>query len=80
MTFNGDRAQIPRQIVATSLERFAITRIVIAHRLSTIRSADRIIMLMGGKIVQTGSYEELMAQAGPFAEFAKRQLVQPSAA
>jgi NHLM bacteriocin system ABC transporter ATP-binding protein len=66
-----------QSVVATSLERFAITRIVIAHRLSTIRSADRIIMLMGGKVVQTGSYEELIAQAGPFAEFAKRQLVQP---
>jgi ABC-type multidrug transport system fused ATPase/permease subunit len=52
---------------------------VIAHRLSTIRSADRIVMLMGGKIAQTGSFEELMSQAGPFAEFAKRQLVQPGA-
>jgi NHLM bacteriocin system ABC transporter ATP-binding protein len=63
--------------VASSLERFAITRIVIAHRLSTIRSADRIIMLMGGKIAQSGSFEELMAQSGPFAEFARRQLLQP---
>jgi NHLM bacteriocin system ABC transporter ATP-binding protein len=62
-------------VVATSLERLAITRIVIAHRLSTIRKADRIIMLMGGKIAQMGSYEELIAQSGPFAEFAKRQLV-----
>jgi ABC-type bacteriocin/lantibiotic exporter with double-glycine peptidase domain len=64
-----------QSVVASSLQRFAITRIVIAHRLSTIRSADRIIMLMGGKIAQAGSFEELIAQAGPFAEFAKRQLV-----
>lgn len=61
--------------VATSLERLAITRVVIAHRLSTIRNADRIIMLRGGKIVQMGSYAELVAQAGPFADFAKRQLL-----
>jgi NHLM bacteriocin system ABC transporter ATP-binding protein len=66
-------------VVATSLERFAITRVVIAHRLSTIRSADRIVMLMGGKIVQMGNYEGLMNQGGPFAEFAKRQLLQPGA-
>jgi ABC-type bacteriocin/lantibiotic exporter with double-glycine peptidase domain len=65
-----------QSVVAMSLERFAITRIVIAHRLSTIRSADRIIMLMGGKIAQTGSFEELMSQPGPFADFAKRQLLQ----
>jgi NHLM bacteriocin system ABC transporter ATP-binding protein len=64
-------------IVATSLQRLAVTRIVIAHRLSTIRNADRIVMLMGGKVAQTGTYEELMAQSGPFAEFARRQLVQP---
>jgi NHLM bacteriocin system ABC transporter ATP-binding protein len=68
-----------QSVVASSLQRFAITRIVIAHRLSTIRSADRIVMLMGGKIAQTGSFDELIAQAGPFAEFAKRQLVQPGA-
>jgi len=63
-------------IVAMSLQRFAVTRVVIAHRLSTIRQADRIVMLMAGKIVQTGSYEELLAQPGPFAEFAQRQLLQ----
>jgi ABC-type bacteriocin/lantibiotic exporter with double-glycine peptidase domain len=62
--------------VATSLERLAITRVVIAHRLSTIRNADRIVMLIGGKIAQMGSYEELLKQPGPFAEFAQRQLVQ----
>src|SRR5262249_22960789 len=67
-------------IVAMSLQRFAVTRVVIAHRLSTIRQADRIVMLMAGKIVQTGSYEELLAQPGPFAEFAQRQLLQGAAA
>jgi ABC-type bacteriocin/lantibiotic exporter with double-glycine peptidase domain len=67
-------------IIATSLQRLAITRIVIAHRLSTIRNADRIVMLMDGRIAQTGSYEELIAQSGAFAEFAKRQLVQPGSA
>ena len=61
--------------VSASLERLAITRVVIAHRLSTIRNADRIIMLVAGKIVQMGSYRELVAQPGPFTEFAQRQLL-----
>ncbi|MCC8956042.1 NHLP bacteriocin export ABC transporter permease/ATPase subunit [Bradyrhizobium sp. Pear77] len=62
-------------IVGASLERLNVTRIVIAHRLSTIRRADRIVMLIGGKIVQSGSYDELTSGTGPFAEFARRQLM-----
>jgi len=61
--------------VSASLERIAITRVVIAHRLSTIRNADRIVMMMAGRVVQTGTYQELVAQPGPFAEFAQRQLL-----
>jgi NHLM bacteriocin system ABC transporter ATP-binding protein len=62
-------------LIGETLGRLGITRIVIAHRLSTIRDADRIVMLVGGKIVQSGSYDELMTAAGPFSEFARRQLV-----
>jgi len=61
--------------VSASLERIAITRVVIAHRLSTIRNADRIVMMMAGRVVQTGTYQELVAQPGPFADFAQRQLL-----
>jgi NHLM bacteriocin system ABC transporter ATP-binding protein len=62
-------------VVSESVSRLNVTRIVIAHRLSTVQSADRIVVLAGGRIVQTGSYAELMAQKGLFAEFAVRQLV-----
>jgi NHLM bacteriocin system ABC transporter ATP-binding protein len=62
-------------IVGASLERLSVTRIVIAHRLSTIRNADRILMLVGGEIVQSGSYDQLMKSGGPFADFARRQLL-----
>jgi ABC-type bacteriocin/lantibiotic exporter with double-glycine peptidase domain len=62
-------------IVNTSLEKLKTTRVVIAHRLSTIAHADRIYVFDKGSIVQHGTYEELIAQPGQFAELAKRQLV-----
>jgi ATP-binding cassette subfamily C protein len=50
------------------------TRIVIAHRLSTIINADKICYLEGGKVAEMGTYQELMAQGGLFAELAERQM------
>ncbi|HET9626833.1 MAG TPA: NHLP bacteriocin export ABC transporter permease/ATPase subunit [Kofleriaceae bacterium] len=61
-------------IVSASLESLQATRIVVAHRLSTIVNAHRIFVMDRGQLVQTGSYAELMAQPGPFAELAKRQI------
>jgi ATP-binding cassette subfamily C protein len=62
-------------IVSTSLGNLNVTRIIIAHRLSTVRQADRIIVLVDGKVVQTGSYAELSSTPGMFASFAQRQLL-----
>lgn len=63
-----------QEVVSESLEGLRATRVVIAHRLSTIRNADRIYCLDNGRIVQEGSYEELMAQDGFFKELASRQI------
>jgi len=49
------------------------TTFVIAHRLATIRRADRILMFEHGRIVEAGSFDELMRKGGPFAELAKAQ-------
>jgi NHLM bacteriocin system ABC transporter ATP-binding protein len=62
-------------IVSTSLAKLNATRIVIAQRLSTVKSADRIIVLASGEIVQAGVFEELSAAPGLFADFARRQLL-----
>ena len=62
-------------IVSTSLGNLNVTRLVIAHRLSTVRQADRIIVLVDGKVVQSGSYDELANTPGMFASFARRQLL-----
>ena len=62
-------------IVSASLGNLNVTRVVIAHRLSTLRQADRIIVLVDGKVVQAGSYAELSSAPGTFASFAQRQLL-----
>lgn len=64
---------VTQKIVSDSLESLKCTRIVIAHRLSTIRQCDRIIYLEKGKIVEDGTYEELIARNGRFAELVERQ-------
>jgi len=63
-----------QEIVSRSLERLKATRIVIAHRLSTIVNADRIFVLQGGRVVEAGTYQELVRQGGLFAQLAARQI------
>jgi ATP-binding cassette subfamily C protein len=64
-----------QQLVTDSLASLRATRIVVAHRLSTVRSADRILVLDDGRVVESGSYHDLMAEQGLFAALALRQLV-----
>lgn len=49
------------------------TVFVIAHRLSTVRSADRILVLDGGRVVQAGSHDALLAQGGLYSELYRKQ-------
>ena len=59
--------------VSDALDAMKCTRIIIAHRLSTIRHCDRILVIDGGKIAEDGTYEELIARNGIFAELVSRQ-------
>lgn len=61
--------------VIENLGRMNCTRITIAHRLSTIKDCDRIIVLDKGKVAEEGTFSELMAKGGIFAEIARRQIV-----
>ena len=59
--------------VSEALDRLKCTRIVIAHRLSTIRNCDRIMVMDGGAIVESGTYDELIGKNGMFADLVARQ-------
>ena len=67
---------LTQKIVTDSMDAMSCTRIVIAHRLSTIRACDRILALNNGKIVESGTYDELMEKGGFFAELVKRQQIE----
>ena len=59
--------------VSDSLDALKCTRVVVAHRLSTVRHCDRIMLIDNGTIAEEGTYEELIAKGGLFAELVARQ-------
>ena len=66
---------ISQKKISESLDGLNCTRIVVAHRLSTIRNCDRIIVMDEGRIAEDGTYEELIAKRGIFAELVERQQI-----
>ncbi len=71
------------RLVQQALDRLMMgrTTLVIAHRLSTIRSADRIVVLVGGRIVEQGTHEELLALGAEYRKLHDLQfaVLEPSA-
>ena len=66
---NESQAKVMRNLTALTS-----TRVVIAHRLSTLEQADRIYVLQAGRVVQSGSFNELMDVGGVFRDLVKRQI------
>ncbi|MCZ0944734.1 MAG: ATP-binding cassette domain-containing protein, partial [Gammaproteobacteria bacterium] len=66
---NESQAEVMRNLAFLSS-----TRIVIAHRLSTLEQADCIYVMQAGKVVQSGTFDELMAVDGVFRELVRRQI------
>ena len=60
--------------VMHNVAELAVTRFVTAHRLSTIRMANRIYVLQDGRVVQTGTFNELFEIDGPFRNLVRRQM------
>ncbi|MEX5637122.1 ABC transporter ATP-binding protein [Parafrankia sp. FMc2] len=68
-------ADSERAVAASTAEaRRGRTTLVIAHRLSTVRAADLVLVLDGGRVVEEGRPEELLAGSGPFVALMRAQL------
>ncbi len=83
---NSDRSTMPFPGVDTDTEERILsglkelmkhrTTLLISHRVSTVRSADQIIVLRDGRIVERGTHDQLLAQGGYYEELYQKQLLE----
>jgi ABC-type bacteriocin/lantibiotic exporter with double-glycine peptidase domain len=70
---------VTEQRVAQNLEQLPCTQIIIAHRLSTIRHADLILVMDQGRIVESGTHQDLLLLNGYYTNLIKQQMEKKSA-
>jgi subfamily B ATP-binding cassette protein MsbA len=71
---DSESEMLVQQAVARLMENR--TAIVIAHRLSTVLHADQIVVIEGGRIVETGSHADLLARAGRYSRLYELQFAE----
>ena len=69
------------KLIQEGLSRVLVNRtsLIIAHRLSTVRDADRILVMSGGRIVEDGNHETLLALNGIYTDLYQRQFIETEA-
>ena len=60
--------------MAEAMHKAGASVLVIAHRLSTIMNADEILCMSGGRVIESGSHEQLLKKGGYYADLLKKQL------
>ena len=70
-SIDAETEQLIQEAITTVLK--GRTSLVVAHRLSTIRNADRILVIRGGKIQESGTHEELLSQGGYYHDLYEHQ-------
>lgn len=66
---------VTQRVITQNLAELGMTRIVVAHRLSTIMGADRIVVLEAGRVIEDGTYDELLERRSAFHALATRQVL-----
>lgn len=64
-----------QSLISEAIDKLNCTRIVIAHRLSTIKKCQRILYIEGGKILEDGTYQELIDKNGKFKDLVEKQRI-----
>ena len=70
---DSESERIVQRSIDQLLEGGKYTTVVVAHRLSTIRNADKIVVVDGGRVVESGSHEELLEMGGKYANLVTSQ-------
>ena len=74
---DAESEHIVQSAIDSMIEQSSMTVLLVAHRLSTVRNADRICVIKGGGVAESGTHSELLARPdGEYAKLVQRQMQQ----